>query len=48
VPVDHRPQAERGADQTVIAILLGIVGCALLGGGLAAALVAHLTTPKES
>lgn len=46
--VDHRPQLERGADRKVAAILLGIVGCALLGGGLAAAVVVHLTTPKES
>ena len=46
--VDHRPQLERGADQTVVAILLGILGCALFGGGVAAGLVVYLTTPKES
>jgi len=48
--VDHRPQLERGANRVAAAILLGIAGCALLGGGLAAGLVVHLTTPtpKES
>ena len=46
--VDHRPQLERSAGRALRVIALGIAGCALLGGGLAAALVVHLTTPKES
>lgn len=45
--VDHRPLLARKADLVVRATLLGIAGLALLGGGLAAALVVHLTTPKE-
>ena len=47
MPVDPRPALERGADQKVTAILLGIAGLALLCGGLAAALVVHLTTPPK-
>ncbi|NUP03552.1 MAG: hypothetical protein HOW59_37080 [Nonomuraea sp.] len=45
--VDHRPHLERGAPQKIRAVLLGIAGCALLGGGLAATLVVHLTTPPK-
>ncbi|NUP34687.1 MAG: hypothetical protein HOU01_23690 [Streptomycetaceae bacterium] len=45
--VDHRPLLARGAAGKVRAVVLGIVGCALLGGCLAAALVVHYTTPKE-
>ena len=44
---DHRPLLERGARRALLTVALGIAGCALLGGGLAAAVVIHLTTPKE-
>ncbi|NUO59012.1 MAG: hypothetical protein HOV78_20315 [Hamadaea sp.] len=47
--VNYRPQLARDADRALLVIALGIAGCALLGAGLAAAAVAHLTTPpKES
>ncbi|HEY1179326.1 MAG TPA: hypothetical protein VGF17_24490 [Phytomonospora sp.] len=45
--VDPRPKLARGADRVVLAALLGITGCALLGAGLAAKAVLYLTTPKE-
>ena len=46
--VDHRPQAQRVAVRAVRAMWLGIVGCALLGAGVAAKTAIYLTTPKES
>ena len=47
VVVDHRPYLERGADRAVRVIVLGIVGCALLGAGLAAGVVVYLTAPRD-
>lgn len=47
--VDHRPLPARKADRIVIAALLGIVGCGILGAALGIKAAVHLTTtPKEA
>lgn len=45
--VDHRPLLARKAARIRLAVLYGIAGLGLLGGGLGAAAVVYLTTPKE-
>ncbi|GAA2037280.1 hypothetical protein GCM10009740_31280 [Terrabacter terrae] len=43
--VDPRHPLQRQAFRILATAYLGIAGCALLGAGLAAAAVVHLTTP---
>ena len=46
--VDPRPLLERQARGVLVRAYLAIVGCAVLGGGLAASLVLIITQPKET
>jgi hypothetical protein len=48
VGVDHRPELERRAVRALRRCVLLILGCAAFGGGVAAATVLYLTTPKEA
>jgi len=47
VSVDHRPLLERKARGVLVRAYLAIVGCAVLGGGLAASLVLIITQPSK-